>query len=84
MASVLRAGVVMSDPVGHERERSRCRLCLRAVLWERTVNNRWTPVNVDGSTHWATCEGADEMRRRGQLVPEGRQLSMMEGPIELR
>ena len=41
-----------------------CRGCDAAITWTRTVTGRWSPLNLDGSPHWATCPFADKFRRR--------------------
>ena len=29
-----------------------------------TIQGNWTPQNLDGTSHWATCPHAAEFRRR--------------------
>lgn len=42
----------------------RCRGCDALVLWCLTVNDRRTPIDRDGLSHFATCPEADRFRRR--------------------
>jgi hypothetical protein len=41
-----------------------CRSCGAEVVWERTKNDKLTPVNPDGTPHWATCPAAKDWRRK--------------------
>lgn len=41
-----------------------CRSCRENIRWIVTGNGRRMPVNLDGSSHFATCPDADQHRRR--------------------
>jgi hypothetical protein len=41
--------------------------CSAPIHWVRTANDRNTPVNPDGTPHWATCRNAPEFRQRQRL-----------------
>lgn len=34
-----------------------CAVCHAPIVWRRTKNKKWTPDNLDGTSHWATCTG---------------------------
>lgn len=36
----------------------KCRSCQAPIRWEKTEKGKYTPVNEDGTTHWATCPQA--------------------------
>lgn len=40
-----------------------CRGCNQRIRWETTANGHHTPVNLDGSTHWATCPASDQFHK---------------------
>jgi hypothetical protein len=42
---------------------AQCRSCHVAITWELTANGRRTPVNLDGTPHWATCPDRQQWRR---------------------
>lgn len=55
-----------------------CRGCSAPIRWEQTDAGVWTPVNPDGTPHWATCSDPALFRRReraaaGQLSLFGAQ-----------
>lgn len=41
-----------------------CAGCHAPVEWRRTESGRWTPVDPDGTPHWARCPFAEKFRRR--------------------
>jgi len=45
-----------------------CRLCGQPITWATTAARKKTPVNPDGSTHWATCPRRDALRPRRRLA----------------
>ena len=59
----------------------RCLACGRRILWKRTVNDKWTPEDPDGKTHWATCSEREKFEEFRSAVrsekAEGRQLEMV-------
>jgi hypothetical protein len=53
------------------------------MVWRRTEKGRWQPVNVDGTSHHATCSEVEVFRRwarrrrvqeAGALLAQGRLL----------
>ncbi len=59
---------------------SRCAACGLPIVWRRTLANRWTPDNLDGTTHWASCARREliESRLRASGRGEGEQLEFLE------
>lgn len=60
----------------HERRIKRCTSCRAKIIWFKTVNNRWTPVDADTVqatdteldmtrhiSHFATCSHSTEHRK---------------------
>lgn len=43
---------------------SHCRACDATIEWQVTAAGKRTPVNPDGTPHWATCPEAGRFRRR--------------------
>lgn len=43
---------------------SACRSCGAPIYWRVTEAGKPTPVNLDGTTHWATCPQAGTWHRR--------------------
>lgn len=41
-----------------------CRACRACIVFVRTTSGALMPVNLDGTTHFATCPAADAFRRR--------------------
>ena len=41
-----------------------CGKCGAPIEWQMTIQGNWTPQNLDGTPHWATCPHAAEFRRR--------------------
>lgn len=42
----------------------RCRSCHAAVMWTTTPAGKASPIDADGTSHFATCPQADQWRRR--------------------
>ena len=42
---------------------SRCRKCDKFFYWVRMESGKLMPVDIDGTSHFATCPAADEFRR---------------------
>lgn len=49
---------------------SRCASCGAEIRWQRTPAGHATPINPDGTTHWATCPQARDWRKRHAPVPK--------------
>ncbi|MFB2878697.1 hypothetical protein [Floridanema aerugineum] len=43
---------------------STCEACKARVNWVKTPNGKYTPINLDGSTHWATCPDAKRFKKK--------------------
>lgn len=41
-----------------------CRGCGKPVAWCMTRLNRRSPLDPDGTPHWATCPDADRFRKK--------------------
>ena len=58
----------------------RCLACNGQIIWRKTVNNKWTPEDPDGKTHWATCPQREKFEQFRSAVRsknvEGRQFEM--------
>lgn len=51
---------------------SRCRECRAIIYFVLTDNDKLSPVNADGSHHWATCTAPEKFRKsKPKLKPEG-------------
>lgn len=37
--------------------------CCAVINWVKTANGKFTPINPDGSTHWATCPEAKKFKK---------------------
>jgi len=46
-------------------ETAKCSGCKAPIVWLRTRGGKNTPVDLDGTPHWATCQQADLFRNRG-------------------
>lgn len=46
----------------------RCRACGQSILWCYTRNDRYSPHDHDGTSHFATCPRADSYRRRRERI----------------
>lgn len=46
---------VMSDLLKVIGNPGQCRGCGAIIFWAHTKLNKPTPLNPDGTTHWATC-----------------------------
>jgi hypothetical protein len=42
---------------------SKCAGCRQSITWSKTRAGKWTPVNSDGTAHWASCQFAAQLRR---------------------
>ena len=42
---------------------ARCKSCHAEIVWRKTENGKMTPDNLDGTTHWSTCEQRREWRK---------------------
>jgi len=60
------AAVLNLKPVGLLKAHGKCshQICRMDIHWIRTPNGKATPLNLDGSPHWATCPGSKEFKRR--------------------
>lgn len=45
------------------RATGRCRSCQAGILWAITPSGKWSPLDLDGKPHWATCPNAAQHRR---------------------
>lgn len=43
---------------------SQCRLCQQPIKFEQNENDKWVPLNSDGTSHFESCP---EIRRRREL-----------------
>lgn len=41
-----------------------CAKCHSPIQWQKTAAGKRTPVNPDGTTHWATCSDPTYFRRK--------------------
>ena len=48
-------------------EVANCKGCNAPIRWEVTKNGKPTPVDADGTPHWATCPARDRFKK-----PKGR------------
>lgn len=49
-----------------------CKKCHALIEWKATSTCKQTPVNLDGTSHWATCPDAASFRRRRTRAQEAR------------
>jgi len=49
------AELAIDDDTFAGLRRSACRSCGAAIRWFQTPAGRWTPVNEDKTSHFATC-----------------------------
>ncbi|MFB2835933.1 hypothetical protein ACE1CA_15490, partial [Aerosakkonemataceae cyanobacterium BLCC-F167] len=42
---------------------SYCKSCGTAINWIKTANGNFTPINLDGSTHWGSCPDAKKFKK---------------------
>lgn len=61
---------------------SKCRSCLTTIQWRTTAKGRRTPVNEDGSPHWATCPDADKFKFK-QSTKEREDKMLSKNPEEM-
>lgn len=47
-------------------KREACRSCGATVEWAKTANGKSTPMDLDGTPHWARCPQAATWRRGGK------------------
>lgn len=45
-------------------KQSSCKGCGQSITWMLTENGKSTPLNLDGTTHWATCPDAKKFKRK--------------------
>jgi len=45
-------------------EPSKCRSCGEDILFFKTINEKWMPVNLDFSSHFSSCPQADKWRKK--------------------
>lgn len=45
--------------------KSYCKSCGAEINWVKTESGKFTPINLDGLTHWATCPDAKKFKKRG-------------------
>jgi hypothetical protein len=43
--------------------KSYCKSCGVEINWMKTSSGKSTPINLDGSTHWATCPDAKKFKK---------------------
>ena len=53
---------------GAKGQIAKCKGCGKVIRWTITEAGRWTPVNLDGSTHWATCSRANLFKPKKPFV----------------
>jgi len=41
-----------------------CAGCHQPITWVKTKNNKKTCLNLDGTSHWATCPHFDSFRTK--------------------
>lgn len=56
-------------PDGSVGDAGTCRSCGAVIAWVKTKNGKSAPMNLDGTSHFATCPNADAWRKR---VPYGK------------
>jgi len=39
-----------------------CKACGQPIRWVKTTSGKFTPIDLDGMTHWATCKDAESFR----------------------
>ena len=49
---------------------SQCRGCGARIVWVKTSNDKWTPANLDGTPHWASCPKAAEFKKEKEQKHE--------------
>ena len=42
---------------------SDCSGCNAEILWVKTKNDKWTPLDKDGVVHWGTCPKAKDFKK---------------------
>jgi hypothetical protein len=57
-----------------------CRKCGLETKWTRNPNNKWIPLNPDGSAHWDTCKEAV----RKNWTPDEAKAAMAKKPPVVR
>ena len=43
---------------------SPCKGCGEPIYWIKTIRGQNMPLNLDGTSHWATCPKAGEFRQK--------------------
>ena len=46
-----------------------CKKCKGEIKWGKNQNDKWIPLNPDGSTHWEACK---TVRRKGMTWKPGK------------
>lgn len=41
-----------------------CKSCGQVIEFIQTLSGKWTPINSDGTSHWATCPDAQKFKKR--------------------
>lgn len=42
---------------------AKCKACGAPIIWEQTKSGKWTPKDLDGGPHWATCPHAKQFKK---------------------
>lgn len=53
---------IIKFDIPENQEPARCRGCRALIYWIKTSNGKNMPVDVDGTSHFATCPKADQFR----------------------
>jgi hypothetical protein len=40
-----------------------CSGCNAEILWAKTKNDKWMPLNQDGSVHWESCPKSKDFKK---------------------
>lgn len=40
-----------------------CKACQAEITWIKTLRGNQTPINKNGTSHWATCPNAKQFRK---------------------
>ena len=47
----------------YQNNQSQCKACGAPIVWVRTKSGKWTPQDLDGGSHWATCPEAHKFKK---------------------